>query len=122
YASWYDDYSGVIEVPAETLAAIPIGGSVTYRPGKRLVKLQTDPKTYAVDKNGVLRLVVDEEIARLLYGPNWARFVSDLSDAFFASYRIGAPITKELAIAGDFEVEEDTDVPTTTACAATSPF
>ena len=50
------------------LAAYAIGGNVTYRPGTRLVKIQSDPKVYAVDAHGVLRWVKTEAAAIALYG------------------------------------------------------
>ncbi|MDQ5919392.1 MAG: hypothetical protein QG668_119, partial [Patescibacteria group bacterium] len=35
-----------------------------------------------------------EELARSLYGVDWARQVHDIADIFFTSYQIGAPITE----------------------------
>lgn len=92
YQSWYPDFSGVIIVSASTMASIPLGSAVTYRPGVRMLKLQTDPKTYAVDHGGVLRWVTSESVAVRLYGSAWNAKVDDISDAFFADYTVGAPI------------------------------
>lgn len=92
YLSWYDDFSSVVTVTPDELAAIPFGGNVTYRPGVRMVKLQTDPKVYAVSRGGVLRWVVSNEVAAGLYGAQWAKQVDDLSDAFFVNYRVGESI------------------------------
>ncbi len=93
YASWYTDFSGVQVIDAQALAALRIGGNVTYRPGAKLVKITTDPKVYAVDLHGTLRWVSTSALAAKLYGANWAKNVDDLPDAFFADYRIGPPIT-----------------------------
>ncbi len=95
YSSWYSDFSLVKIITAQELAAIPLKGAVTYRPGVRLVKLTTDPKVYAVAKGGVLRWVTTEAIASALYGKNWMTFVDDLPDAFFATYTFGQPILSE---------------------------
>jgi len=57
YKSWYSDYSTITNVTDEQLASLTLVGNVTYRPGTRLVKIQSDPKVYAVDKGGVLRWV-----------------------------------------------------------------
>jgi hypothetical protein len=92
YLSWYADFSGITVVSDQDLASFPIGGNVTYRPGKKLVKIQTDPKTYAVDKGGVLRWVTTEAVAAQLYGANWNQQIDDVPDIFFANYTIGAPI------------------------------
>ncbi|MDZ4229893.1 MAG: hypothetical protein U1C53_02025, partial [Candidatus Veblenbacteria bacterium] len=98
YLSWYENFSGVVQVTDEVLATIPLGGNATYRPGVRMVKLQTDPKVYAVDKGGVLRHVTTPEVAASMYGAKWNTYVDDLSDAFFVNYRLGDPITTPLTI------------------------
>jgi len=79
-------------VSVAELAAVPFGGSVTYRPGSRMIKVQTDPKVYAVAKGGVLRWVTSEAVAKALYGLLWNGLISDISDAFFVHYVVGAPI------------------------------
>jgi hypothetical protein len=92
FRSWYADDSSVQRVGDAVLAAFPLGGLVTIRPGTFLVKIQTDPKTYAVESGGTLRWVPSEEIAASIYGPAWAKRVVDVPDAFFTTYRIGAAI------------------------------
>jgi hypothetical protein len=94
YYSWFRDFTGVTTVSDEQLAALPLGGNVTYRPGSRLVKITTDPKVYAVDHNGTLRHVTTAEVAAATYGSDWAKKVDDLSDAFFVNYKVGDPITR----------------------------
>ncbi len=90
--SWYLGFEGVITLTDAELAAAPLGGTVTYRPGVRLVKITTDPKVYAVAANGELRWVTSEAVAVALYGADWATKVDDIPDAFFTDYRIGIPI------------------------------
>ena len=94
YKSWFVDFSGVIHVTDAELAAMPLGGNVTYRPGVRLIKVQTDPKVYAVARGGVLRWVKNESLAGVLYGQYWSTAIDDLSDAFFVNYTIGDVIDK----------------------------
>ncbi len=94
YFSWYPDFSGVVTITPEDLAKIPLGGNVTYKPGVRMVKIQSDPKTYAVARGGVLRWVTTEAVARALYGDNWNQFIDDINVAFFLNYVIGDPITE----------------------------
>ena len=96
YRTWYDDFNEVVEISPEQLAAIPLGGNVTYKPGSRMIKIQTDPKVYAVDRGGVLRWVTSDQIAQSMYGSSWANQIDDLSDAFFINYRLGQPITVTL--------------------------
>jgi len=92
YHSWYSDFEGVITISEEQLANIPLGGNVTYKPGKRLVKITSDPKVYAVAHGGVLRWVQSPEVAENLYGSSWADDVDDIPETFFISYTIGEPI------------------------------
>lgn len=96
YLSWYSGFSDVIQLTDEQLANIPLGGNVTYRPGVRMVKIETNPRVYAVDKDGMLRYVTTPEIAESMYGPKWNTFVDDLDDAFFVNYRVGESITAPL--------------------------
>lgn len=106
YFSWYPDFGSVRTVGDAELASYRLGGNVTYRPGAKLVKIQTDPKTYAVSKGGALRWITSEEVARALYGPEWNTQVHDLSDAFFLDYRIAAPIEAP----GDYDLLAETTV------------
>jgi phosphodiesterase/alkaline phosphatase D-like protein len=92
YHSWYPDFSGVRVVSVAELATVPFGGSVTYRPGTQMIKVQSDPKVYAVAKGGTLRWVTTEAVAQALYGLLWKSLISDVSDAFFTHYVVGAPI------------------------------
>ena len=93
FFSWFDDFSKVQEITVEQLAAVPLGGNVTYRPGVRLVKITTDPKVYAIDSGGTLRWVSTPAIAEKLYGEDWADQVDDIADVFFINYQVGAPIS-----------------------------
>jgi hypothetical protein len=99
YNTWYSDFSGVVTITDSELAAIPIGGNATYKPGVLMVKITTDPKVYAVDANGVLRPIADEATATALYGANWNQQIHDVPDAFFTNYSVGAPINS----GGDFD-------------------
>lgn len=92
YASWYAGGVPARIVGADEMASYPLGSNVTYRPGVRMMKIQTDPKVYVVAKGGMLRHVTSEALASCLYGPDWARKVDDVPDVFFADYRLGAPI------------------------------
>ncbi len=92
YFSWYENFDDITEIAPDAMAAVPLGGNVTYRPGVKLVKIMTDPKVYAVSANGVLRWVQSGESAAALYGENWKENVDDIPDSFFFSYTIGDPV------------------------------
>jgi len=93
YFTWYSSFSNIQVLSDFELAGIPIGGNVTYRPGIRMVKIQSDPKTYAVAHGGSLRWVQTEALASCLWGTNWNQQIDDISDAFFVNYTVGFPIT-----------------------------
>ncbi|MFH1145439.1 MAG: hypothetical protein V1707_00540 [bacterium] len=93
YFSWYKDFSSVQTVSLSELQSYPLAKNAVVRPGTKLVKVTTDPKVYVVGKTGVLHWVKSEDIARTMYGSNWASMVVDLPDAFFVSnYSIGSEI------------------------------
>lgn len=92
YQTWFDDFSHVITFSDEHIAMIPLGGNVTYKPGARLVKVQTDPKVYAVSRGGTLRHVKDESAAERVFGKDWAQQVDDIPDPLFTDYTIGEDI------------------------------
>ena len=96
YFSWYTDFSSVQTVSDAELAAIPLGGNVTYRTAARWVKIQSDPKVYVVSPNGTLHWVESEAIAEALYGSSaWNTFIDDVPDAFFADYSNGAALAAD---------------------------
>jgi len=108
FFTWYQDFSQVQSVSDEELASYQIGGNVTYKPGARLVKIQSDPKVYAVAAGGALRWLTSEDAARALYGDDWSKRVDDIPDAFFFSYRQGEAV----ASAADFDMEAESSVAT----------
>lgn len=93
YKTWYSDFSGVKVISDTELASYPIGGNVTYRPGVKMVKITTDPKVYAVSKNGTLRWVESEALASALYGSTWNKEIHDVPDPFFVNYTVGTSIS-----------------------------
>ena len=75
------------------MASVPLGKNITYKPGKKMVKIVSDPKTYAVSKGGILRWVRTESVAKELYGFNWNTKVDDVDVALFAGYTLGTDVT-----------------------------
>ncbi len=96
YFTWYPDFSKVKIIPNDQMSLIPIGGNITYKPGSRLVKFQTDPKTYLVTRGGVLRWAKTEPVARGWFGATWNQMVDDISEAFYVNYRFGLPVESSL--------------------------
>lgn len=92
YFTWYSDFNTVKMISDAELAKIQIGGNVTYKPGVKMVKINTDPKTYAIDEGGTLRHVSSEAVAIALYGSDWNKKIDDIADGFFSNYTIGEAI------------------------------
>lgn len=93
FFTWYPDFRTVKILSDAELAAIPLGSSnITYRPGSRLVKVESNNQVYAVDRGGFLRPVASEQMAESLYGINWKNLTEDIPAVFFPNYKIGAPI------------------------------
>lgn len=95
YMSWYADFSDVKTITDAELAAIDIGGNATVRPGTKLVKINTDPKTYAVSTGGVLRHVDSEVRAVTLYGADWNTRIVDIPESFWVNYTAGDAISSD---------------------------
>jgi len=96
YFTWYLDYSELQIVNAVTLAQIPLGGNITYKPGVKLIKFPSDPKVYAVARHGTLRWVTTEQLARTMYGNDWyVNDLDDVSEAFYINYQFGEDIDQE---------------------------
>ncbi len=92
FKSWALSFDDVETVDDRTIAAYDLGANVTVRAGTYLLKLQTNPKVFAVEPGGVLRWVSTEAIALQLYGADWAKRVVDVSDAFWGNYTVGSDI------------------------------
>jgi hypothetical protein len=103
YKTWYADFSTVKTISDTDLASVTIGGNVTYKPGVKMVKIQSDPKVYAVAHGGVLRWVATEAAAVALYGSDWNKKIDDISDAFFTNYTVGSQISS----ASDYTVANE---------------
>lgn len=92
YFTWYANFNTVKFITDADLAKMQIGGNVTYKPGVKMLKINSDPKTYALSKGGQLRWVTTETIAIALYGSDWNKKIDDVPDAFFGNYKKGADL------------------------------
>ncbi len=93
YESWFygENFSTVVEVDAEIMASYALGDNMTMRPGS-LVKIQTDPKVYAVEPDATLRWITTEALAEDLYGEDWNQAIVDVADTFWLNYTVGNAI------------------------------
>lgn len=98
FFTWYSNFDDVETVTPEKLASYPLGKNVAYRPGVRMVKFTTLDKVYAVGRNGVLRWIASEEVAKALYGSDWNTKIDDIPDTFYMDYAFGS----DVAASADF--------------------
>lgn len=105
YMTWYSnnettpatpDFSTVKTLSDADLATIQMGGNVTYHPGSKMIKINSDPKTYFVSQGGTLNWVTDEATAVLLYGSDWNTKIDDVPDGFFGNYTVGDALTTDV--------------------------
>ncbi|HPN14984.1 MAG TPA: hypothetical protein PLF71_02610 [bacterium] len=121
YKTWYTDFSTVKTITDAELAAITMGGNVTYKPGVRLVKIVSDSKVYAIAAGGVLRHVATEEIARNLYGADWNTKVDDIPVGFFSNYSIGSSILNSTDYSPSASTAQAVSIDTDRAAKTTPP-
>ncbi|MCR4311810.1 MAG: cupredoxin domain-containing protein, partial [Candidatus Uhrbacteria bacterium] len=112
YFTWYTDFDDVVWITDAELAVIQIGGNVTYKPGSKMIKINTDPKVYYVGHNGDLYSVASEASAASLFGSNWNQQIHDVPDGFFGNYTItGDDVDSEIialtAPSSSYTINED---------------
>ncbi|MEK7105106.1 MAG: hypothetical protein AAB865_00240 [Patescibacteria group bacterium] len=86
YSTWYSNFDTVKWLTDADLGKIQIGGNVTYKPGSKMVKINTDPKVYYVGAGGDLYWVADQATAESLFGSDWNTKIDDVPDGFFSNY------------------------------------
>jgi hypothetical protein len=93
YFSWYADFRQVKTISDASLAAMPLAGNATIRPGTKMVKVKNVNKVYAVSRGEILRWVKTESVAKAIYDETWNRQVVTLPTEQFQNYRVGEDIT-----------------------------
>lgn len=92
FSTWYPDFGSVTTVATAQVAAMPLAGSVAYRPGSVLVKTKDSPRVYMVAKDGGLRWVNDASVLVAKYGTYWPSYVRTIPDADVWSYTFGPSV------------------------------
>ena len=89
--SWIKDWTTVKTISDSQISGITINGTVGYRAGTALVKVQSDAKIYAVEPGNVLRWVESDTIAKALWGTNWTSLIRDVDPTIFPYvYKVSA--------------------------------
>ncbi len=93
YRSWYgSSYAEVVTISVTQMHAMLIGENVTMRPGTSLVKFMGSSTVYAVAKGGVLRPIVNEAVAKAIYGSRWTTYIVELPGSVKNDYSYGEKI------------------------------
>ncbi len=93
FRSWYADFSPVRTVSDDELSQLPFAGQVPLRPGSRPIKGASEARIYGIDRDGNLRWLSTEGIARMIYGDDWNRKIAVVPDTALAEYGRGADVT-----------------------------
>ncbi len=93
YRSWYgSSFSSVKEIETWQFNRLAVGEDVTMRPGTSLVKFMGSNTVYAVEKGGVLRPIVNEAVAKAIYGSRWNSMIVTLPGSVKKNYSFGEKI------------------------------
>ncbi|PJE76954.1 hypothetical protein COV05_02050 [Candidatus Uhrbacteria bacterium CG10_big_fil_rev_8_21_14_0_10_48_16] len=92
YFTWYENFDDVKWISDSNLSDIQIGGNVTYKPGSRMIKINSDPTVYVVAAGGEILGIPSEAIASELYGASWNTEIDDVPDGFFSNYTMGSEL------------------------------
>ncbi len=98
--SWHDDFDDVVTISDTELASMTLGGNVVIRPGTWWIKVQSNPKVYAVARDGSIHWIESEEAAMDFAGPDWNARIRDVADVFFADYTEGTSLMSATAYEG----------------------
>ena len=93
FFTYADSFDEVVWVTDATLPTMDLGAPMLPAPGVVLIKIQSDPKVYAIDTGDVLRWIPTEEVATSLYGITWADYIIDLEPTTFARFSVGDDMT-----------------------------
>ncbi len=97
YFTWHSTFDHVVTLNDEDLAKFPLEGSMLPKAGVVLVKIQSVPYVYALTEGQdgitpVLRHILTENIAKAMYGNDWADYVIDIEPTFFNRFGQGEDI------------------------------
>jgi hypothetical protein len=97
FMTWNCNYQELSFISKSFFDQLLFGAEVTFAPGVKMIKRPIDPKVYAIEKGGVIRWVMTEQIARDLYGSDWNKMIIDVQN--FDGYTLG----KDIASKADYD-------------------
>lgn len=88
FSSWYTTTDHIRLIQAWELASIPLSQGVTYRPGWGVIRFETSPHLYVVQRDGTLRRLANDTVAANIYGVDWRARLRTVSVGFYDAYRV----------------------------------
>lgn len=85
------DFSKVEKVSGAEMSAYGLGRNVPFKTGM-LMKIPSVDKVYFVSQNAKISWVTTSDLAKSMYGTDWAKKVKDLPESFFTDYSAGKNI------------------------------
>lgn len=104
YFTYFDSFNAVETVDNQAFSGFGLTGLMLPKAGVVLVKIQSDPRVYALEENEAdpfapkLREIATEEVAIEMYGENWADYVVDIEPTFFTHFAKGDVIASPIAV------------------------
>ena len=96
YFSWYSGFDHILELTDTQMARIQLGSRVRMRAGTNLIKVQSNDDVYAVEADGMIHAIPDEETALSLFGADWNQRIVDVNPTFWTDYTVGSVLTDHL--------------------------
>jgi len=103
YYSWYEDFSFVHTVSKEIIQSYQTVGNIKMRAGTKLIQFVAinadgsmnvdDPNVYALEPNGVRRLIASALVAQSLYGDDWESKIYGCPNTLIDNYSDGDEIS-----------------------------
>ncbi|GEM_PF-3114946 len=96
FFSWQPNFHGVQTMLPACVEEFGIGKPMPYRPGSTLVKTAFSPTIYMVEPGAILRAIDSEEALQSLFGSDWNRHVTTISEPEFLLYTLNtteSPLT-----------------------------
>lgn len=112
FKSWFSNERPPLKKTIEQLANIPLGGSITLKPGN-IIKTINVAGYFYVDFSNTLRVFKSEDQIKKIFGSGWEERVIDVPNYYYTEYKLGGEfdydkkpyIPESLTISENFNLE-----------------
>lgn len=92
YFTYYNSFETIKTVSDATLAVFDLEAPMLPNAGVVLVKIQSDPKVYMINEDGLFRWIANEDVAINLYGKDWSDYVIDMPVTMWGHVAFGEDV------------------------------